>query len=115
MSTQRPLTDKEIRALVNDAVDLTLPQARNLFAQYQQVESDMPTDNYAATLTNLLDAIFYMRFGGQWRATAAPHVFQPIIYSSRPPPLSTVTPPQREPPTISERLVRNISRALFAE
>jgi hypothetical protein len=114
MSTKRPLTDKEIRALVNDAVDLTLPQARNLFAQYQQVESDMPTDNYAATLTNLLDAIFYMRFGGQWRATAAPHVFQPIPYTRRlaAPSTATTTPPE---PTVSERIVRNITRALFAE
>jgi hypothetical protein len=108
MSTKRPLTDKEIRALVNDAVDLTLPQARGLFAQYQQVELDMPTDNYAATLTNLLDAIFYMRFGGQWRATAAPHAFQPT-------PLATL---ERKPPVSKHfrgetSLIRNMSRALF--
>lgn len=110
MPLERPLSDKELRALVNDAIDMTLPQARTLFAQYRQVEIELPTDNNAATLTNLLDAIFYMRFGGQWRATAAPHAFQPMprdVPSRRPAQQKTLP----EPPSI----IRNISRALFSE
>lgn len=110
MPLERPLNDKELRALVNDAIDMTLPQARTLFAQYRQVEIELPTDNNAATLTNLLDAIFYMRFGGQWRATAAPHAFQPMPRDapSRRPTQQKASP---EPPSI----LRNISRALFSE
>jgi hypothetical protein len=77
MAFTRPLTDRELRALLVDCVDYTLPQARAVFADYRRVEDEMPNDNYAATVTNMLDAIFYMRFGGRWRATAAPHVFQP--------------------------------------
>lgn len=109
MARDRPLTDKELRALVVDAVDLTLPQARATFSHYRKVEDEMPTDNYAATVTNLLDAIFYMRFGGQWRATAAPHAFQPMPRDapSRRPAQQKASP---EPPSI----LRNISRALFS-
>lgn len=110
MAHERPLTDKELRALVVDAIDLTLPQARKSFAESMQVEADLPNDHYAATLTNLLDAIFYLRFGGQWRATAAPHAFQPMPRDapSRRPAQQKASP---EPPSI----IRNISRALFSE
>ena len=105
----RPLTNRELRALVADCIDLTLPQARATFAHYRQVETEMPTDPYAATLTNLLDALFYLRFGGQWRATAAPHVFQPLPLSTheRRPPVAKIAPP------VERSLIREMSRALF--
>lgn len=107
----RPLSDAELRAIVVDAIDLTLPQARATFAHYRQLEDETPNDNYAATITNLLDAIFYMRFGGQWRATAAPHVFQPN-------PLTTL---ERKPPMAraslhfrgETSLIRHMSKSLF--
>lgn len=110
MANTRPLSDKELRAIVTDAIDLTLPQARKSFAESVQVETELPNDNYAATLTNLLDAIFYLRFGGQWRATAAPHAFQ-IIPRDAPTRRPTQQKALPEPPSI----IRNISRALFSE
>jgi hypothetical protein len=92
---------------------MTLPQARALFAQYRQVEIELPTDNNAATLTNLLDAIFYMRFGGQWRATAAPHAFHPMpIAPHTRKPLPTAPPVAEQ---LSSKIVRHISRAIFSE
>ena len=113
MPNDRPLTDKELRALCVDAIDVTMAQARATFAHYRQVEDEMPLDNYAATVTNLLDAIFYMRFGGQWRATAAPHVFQPNPMSTPSRKSKTIVLPTEDAPTRNS-IVRNISRALFS-
>ena len=117
MSEQnRPLTNRELRALMSDAVDVTLSQARTQFAEYRAHEESMPDDPYAATLTNLLDAIFYMRFGGQWRATAAPHVFAPLPLdgtSARRPPRVLTALKAVDSPT-SPSVLRHISRALFS-
>lgn len=104
-----PLKPIEIRALLNDACDFTLPQARKQFAEFLETEQSNPEDHILATIINLLDAIFYLRFGGQWRATAAPHAFLPLPSKSLPAPKPS---PSSAPYGIGH-VIRNISRDLF--
>lgn len=99
-----PFTNRELRTLLVDSTDYTFAQAKEMFAQYRQVEDEMPDDNYAATLTNMFDAIFYIRFGGQWRASAAPHVFQPTPLAR----LDKSPPRAKDVPAIPRTILREL-------